>query len=350
MTRRSRSRSRRRRRRPSAWRRGGRTAARPSRAMEGRRERRGNGSCRRARRPRTDTPSLRASAPRPRGIPWASSTSRPECSGVRASARGGVTPEREDGGAVGTVEKTLRRRIQRLGNGRIEPRLRDSGRGTFRGLRRSSTDLARVTTSPRVPAAEMGASEGVLTLEDAGIAPQKGGPPLPDFDLGFEPRADDCLLVIDVQVDFMPGGALAVGGATEVIPLVNALTEKFECVVLSQDWHPAGHSSFASQHEGKAPLETVAMPYGEQTLWPDHCVQGTEGCVPAQGLPDRRAKGRARPSFPPLIAPSSIARSKRRAGRDAPPSRERVDTSSPGWRGRAWVHARSRVTLLARSG
>ena len=261
-----------------------------------------------------------------------------------------MTPEREDGGAVGTVEKTLRRRIQRLGNGRIEPRLRDSGRGTFRGLRRSSTDLARVTTSPRVPAAEMGASEGVLTLEDAGIAPQKGSPPLPDFDLGFEPRADDCLLVIDVQVDFMPGGALAVGGATEVIPLVNALTEKFECVVLSQDWHPAGHSSFASQHEGKAPLETVAMPYGEQTLWPDHCVQGTEGCVPAQGLPDRRAKGRARPSFPPLIAPSSIARSKRRAGRDAPPSRERVDTSSPGGRGRAWVHARSRVTLLARSG
>jgi len=221
-----------------------------------------------------------------------------------------------------------------------------SGLGTrhIRGLRRSSTDPARVTTSPRVPAAEMGASKGVLTLEDAGIAPQKGGPPLPDFDLGFEPRADDCLLVIDVQVDFMPGGALAVGGATEVIPLVNALTEKFECVVLSQDWHPAGHSSFASQHEGKAPLETVAMPYGEQTLWPDHCVQGTEGCVPAQGLPDRRAKGRARPSFPPLIAPSSIARSKRRAGRDAPPSRERVDTSSPGGRGRAWVHARSRVT------
>ena len=151
-----------------------------------------------------------------------------------------------------------------------------------------------------MPAAEMGASKGVLTLEDAGIAPQKGGPPLPDFDLGFEPRADDCLLVIDVQVDFMPGGALAVGGATEVIPLVNALTEKFECVVLSQDWHPAGHSSFASQHEGKAPLETVAMPYGEQTLWPDHCVQGTEGCVPAQGLPDRRAKGRA-----PFLSPSN---------------------------------------------
>jgi nicotinamidase/pyrazinamidase len=91
--------------------------------------------------------------------------------------------------------------------------------------------------------------------------------------------ANKALIVVDLQNDFCPGGALAVEGGDEIVPLVNRLIGEFEHVVLTQDWHPAGHSSFASQHDGKGPFETVAMPYGEQTLWPDHCVQGTDGAA-----------------------------------------------------------------------
>ncbi len=85
------------------------------------------------------------------------------------------------------------------------------------------------------------------------------------------------LIVIDVQNDFCPGGSLAVAGGDEIVPLVNQLIADHENVVLTQDWHPKGHSSFASVHPGKAPFETIEMPYGPQTLWPDHCVQGTKG-------------------------------------------------------------------------
>jgi nicotinamidase/pyrazinamidase len=85
------------------------------------------------------------------------------------------------------------------------------------------------------------------------------------------------LIVIDVQNDFCPGGALAVAGGDEVVPLINTLAKDFEHVVLTQDWHPAGHSSFASSHKGKQPFETVMMSYGNQTLWPDHCIQGNSG-------------------------------------------------------------------------
>src|SRR6266403_1409436 len=88
-------------------------------------------------------------------------------------------------------------------------------------------------------------------------------------------RDDDLLLVIDVQNDFCSGGALAVSDGDAVVPVVNRLTERFEHVVLTQDWHPSGHSSFATSHPGAAPFATISMPYGEQTLWPDHCVQGT---------------------------------------------------------------------------
>ncbi|MCB4457603.1 bifunctional nicotinamidase/pyrazinamidase [Leisingera sp. McT4-56] len=87
------------------------------------------------------------------------------------------------------------------------------------------------------------------------------------------------LIVVDVQNDFCPGGALAVPGGDEVVAPVNAMMERFDTVILTQDWHPAGHSSFASAHPGKAPFETVEMPYGTQVLWPDHCVQGTEGAA-----------------------------------------------------------------------
>jgi nicotinamidase/pyrazinamidase len=85
------------------------------------------------------------------------------------------------------------------------------------------------------------------------------------------------LIVIDVQNDFCPGGALAVPKGDEVVRPINRLIEAFDHVVLTQDWHPKGHSSFASSHTGGAPFSNVAMPYGEQTLWPDHCVQGTAG-------------------------------------------------------------------------
>jgi len=89
--------------------------------------------------------------------------------------------------------------------------------------------------------------------------------------------ATHALIVIDVQNDFCPGGALAVVGGDEIVAPINALMEQFPVVVLTQDWHPKGHSSFASSHDGAAPFSAVQMSYGEQTLWPDHCIQGTEG-------------------------------------------------------------------------
>jgi nicotinamidase/pyrazinamidase len=88
-----------------------------------------------------------------------------------------------------------------------------------------------------------------------------------------------CLVVVDVQNDFIPGGALAVPKGDEVVPLVNRLAARFENVVLTQDWHPRGHASFASVHPGKKPFETIKLSYGTQVLWPDHCVQGTRGAA-----------------------------------------------------------------------
>ncbi len=85
------------------------------------------------------------------------------------------------------------------------------------------------------------------------------------------------LLVIDVQNDFCPGGALAVAGGDEIVAPINAIMDTFDTVILTQDWHPAGHSSFASSHTGKAPFEMIDMPYGPQVLWPDHCVQSSAG-------------------------------------------------------------------------
>ena len=89
--------------------------------------------------------------------------------------------------------------------------------------------------------------------------------------------SDSALIVIDVQNDFCPGGALAVAGGDEVVPRINELIRRFDHVILTQDWHPAGHSSFAASHPGQAPFSTIAMAYGDQTLWPDHCIQGTTG-------------------------------------------------------------------------
>ncbi|MEM7428657.1 MAG: bifunctional nicotinamidase/pyrazinamidase [Pseudomonadota bacterium] len=94
-------------------------------------------------------------------------------------------------------------------------------------------------------------------------------------DIGSGDR--DVLLVIDVQNDFCPGGALAVPGGDQIVPVVNRLIQHFEHAVLTQDWHPDGHFSFASSHEGTDPFSMTEMPYGPQTLWPDHCVQRTDG-------------------------------------------------------------------------
>lgn len=87
----------------------------------------------------------------------------------------------------------------------------------------------------------------------------------------------DVLLVVDIQNDFCPGGALSVPRGDEVVPVINRLAQKFEHVVLTQDWHPRGHQSFASSHPGQKVYDTITVSYGEQILWPDHCVQGTVG-------------------------------------------------------------------------
>jgi len=119
---------------------------------------------------------------------------------------------------------------------------------------------------------------------------------IPDID----PVAD-ALLVVDVQNDFCPGGALAVAGGHEVVAPANALMARFAHVVLTQDWHPPDHRSFASAHPGHRPFETVAMPYGEQTLWPDHCVQGSPGAAFHAGLDTRRASLIVRKGTRPAI-------------------------------------------------
>ncbi len=95
---------------------------------------------------------------------------------------------------------------------------------------------------------------------------------------------DAVLLVIDVQNDFLPGGALAVPRGDEVIPVIHQLAAKFANVILTQDWHPPNHVSFALHHAGRKPFETIELPYGPQVLWPEHCVQGTAGARFAAAL------------------------------------------------------------------
>lgn len=100
-------------------------------------------------------------------------------------------------------------------------------------------------------------------------------------------RECEALIVIDVQRDFCPGGALAVPEGDAIVPAINRLARGFRHVVLTQDWHPKGHASFAGTHPGRRPFETIDMPYGAQTLWPDHCVQGSDGAAfhPALDIP-----------------------------------------------------------------
>ncbi len=100
----------------------------------------------------------------------------------------------------------------------------------------------------------------------------------------LRPDAATALIIVDLQVDFLPGGRLAVAVGDAVVPLANDLAQRFGTVILTQDWHPAGHISFASSHPGQAPFATIPLPYGPQVLWPDHCVQGSLGAQFAPGL------------------------------------------------------------------
>jgi nicotinamidase/pyrazinamidase len=108
------------------------------------------------------------------------------------------------------------------------------------------------------------------------------------------------LIVIDVQNDFCPGGALAVAGGNEIVPGINAAMAGFDAVILTQDWHPAGHSSFASSHD-TAPMSVIDMPYGPQVLWPDHCIQGAQGAQFHADLAVGRADMIIRKGYNPAI-------------------------------------------------
>ena len=101
---------------------------------------------------------------------------------------------------------------------------------------------------------------------------------------------NDLLLIIDVQSDFCSGGKLAVADGDAVVQVINRLAKRFQHVALTQDWHPSSHSSFATSHPGSAPFDIVSMPYGKQTLWPDHCVQGTPGAAFHSQLETERAE------------------------------------------------------------
>jgi len=109
------------------------------------------------------------------------------------------------------------------------------------------------------------------------------------------------LIIIDVQNDFCPGGALAVGEGDQIVPGINALMNDFDAVILTQDWHPAGHSSFASAHPGHAPYDMIDMPYGPQVLWPDHCIQGSMGARFHMDLHRDRADLIIRKGYNPAI-------------------------------------------------
>ena len=117
----------------------------------------------------------------------------------------------------------------------------------------------------------------------------------------IKPGPDTALVVVDVQNCFLPGGSLAVAKGDEIIPLINRIAKSFQNVVLSQDWHTPGHISFASSHPGKKPFESIKLPYGNQILWPDHCVQGTEGAAISKGLDIPHAQLVIRKGYNPKV-------------------------------------------------
>jgi nicotinamidase/pyrazinamidase len=128
----------------------------------------------------------------------------------------------------------------------------------------------------------------------------------------IKPDDASALLVIDVQNCFLPGGSLAVKDGEQVVPVINKIAKGFANVVMTQDWHTAGHVSFASVHAGKKPFETIDLPYGKQVLWPDHCVQGTDGAllskdlsIPQAGLIIRKGFHKESTAIPPSPKPTA---------------------------------------------
>ena len=117
----------------------------------------------------------------------------------------------------------------------------------------------------------------------------------------IKPGADSVLIVVDVQNCFTPGGSLAVKGGDEIVPLINRIAKAFRNVVLTQDWHTPGHISFASSHSGKKPFEAIKLPYGNQILWPDHCVQGTDGAAINKGIDIPHAQLIIRKGYNPKV-------------------------------------------------
>jgi len=115
------------------------------------------------------------------------------------------------------------------------------------------------------------------------------------------PNKTDALMLVDLQNDFMPGGALAVPHGDEIVPLVNRIAAKFANVVLTQDWHPRGHISFASSHPGTKPFERKRLRYGMQVLWPEHCVQGTDGAALHSALAVPHAQLLIRKGYHPRV-------------------------------------------------
>lgn len=111
----------------------------------------------------------------------------------------------------------------------------------------------------------------------------------------------NALLIVDLQNDFCEGGALEVPGGSTIIPVINQLVERFDTVIQTQDWHPAGHSSFASTHSGKEPYDTIEMDYGTQVLWPDHCIQGTKGAEFHTDLVTNKSQVIIRKGFRPAV-------------------------------------------------
>jgi nicotinamidase/pyrazinamidase len=119
--------------------------------------------------------------------------------------------------------------------------------------------------------------------------------------LALKPGTRDALIVVDVQNCFMPGGSLAVSNGDAIVPLINRIAKGFQNVVLTQDWHTAGHVSFASAHPGKKPFETIKLAYGNQVLWPDHCVQGTEEAAIHRGIDIPHAELIIRKGYHPQV-------------------------------------------------
>jgi nicotinamidase/pyrazinamidase len=155
-----------------------------------------------------------------------------------------------------------------------------------RGMKPRNVYDARSLLPVRRRALLLGLAGSVVTGRGAAtppVAESKPAPPVkPVPKIALKPT--DALLVIDVQNCFVPGGSLAVKDGAAIVPVINTVAKSFENVILTQDWHTADHVSFASQHAGKKPFETVALPYGSQVLWPDHCVQDTPGAALVAGL------------------------------------------------------------------